>query len=176
MRLIFLKSGKFKPDFGVMKKYLFKQDGLSLIEVLASVVLVTIVLTTFFSYFIQASTFSSKNEEKLVAYNLTSQTLSIIKDSFQNTLPQNDITTINCSKYPNGYPQALQIALHKSSCFYSKNKKNYYPEITIKRQTSSQYADIGSTPLYVVHIKIYNTDNPLDQKLFSETFGYIRGR
>jgi prepilin-type N-terminal cleavage/methylation domain-containing protein len=163
------------PNNHPFKKYFFNQKALSLIEVLVSLVLISIVLTTFFSFFSQATTFSGKNEKKLVADNLTSETLSIIQESYQTTLPLNDLI-ISCGTYPKDYPTALKNELHPTSCYYNKNNKHYYPEITVKKQTSTDYTLTGFPEMYVVNVKMFDSADLTKRKLLSEAFGYIGGR
>ncbi len=163
---------KLKLHLNFFKKIPNNQDAFTLIEVLVSLVLLAIILTTFFGFFSQSMLFSNQNDEDLVAYNLTTQTLNIFEEKYQNTL-NNTETTIKCDNYPNGYPQELKDVLQTSACYYQKNQKNYYPEITITFQASSKYA--GLPPLYVVHVQMFNSNNPSNRKLLSETFGYIRG-
>lgn len=150
-----------------------KQDGITLIEVLTSIVLLFIILTSLFTFFNNSLVFSEKNEEELVAFNLASKTLEVVEEKYQNTLDQN-VILINCSNYPNGYPLELLSGLEPSECYYKENEINYYPEISIMKQTSSSYS--GLPILYVIHVKIYNSSIPAEQKLLSETFSYIRGK
>lgn len=133
--------------------------GFTLIEVLVSLVLVAIILTTFFGFFGQTLLTSDKNEDKLVAYNLATKTLKIIEEKYNN---QSIPTTLSCGNFPS----ELSSALQPSSCFFKQNNKPYYPEITLTK-------DKDFPNLTIVHVKIFNTDNT-NRKLLSETFGYVR--
>jgi type II secretory pathway pseudopilin PulG len=149
------------------------QNGITLIEVLTSIILLFIILTSFFTFFNNSLIFSGKNEEELVAFNLASKTLKIVEEKYKNTLDQN-VISLNCSNYPGTYPPELISVLEPSACYYKVNDRNYYPEISITKQVSSSYT--GLPILYVIHIKISNSPVSTNQKLLSETFGYIRGK
>lgn len=157
----------------MLNNKILKQDGFTLLEVLVSIVLLFIILTSFFTFFSNSLIFSGKNEEELVSFNLASKTLKIIQDKYENTLDQSEYK-IMCSNYPTAYPTELISVLNSSTCYYKENEINYYPEVTITKQTSAPYS--GLPVLYVINVKIYNTDVPSNRKLLSETFGYIRGK
>jgi prepilin-type N-terminal cleavage/methylation domain-containing protein len=163
-----------------MKKHKWKQEGFTLVEVLVSIVILSIVLTTFFSFFGQSLVFSGKNEEKLVAYNLAEKTMRIVESNYKNKLQptQSKIeissTSTPCSNYSNGFPPELTAVTNPSTCFYKENQKSYYPYIIITKQPT----DFTEPSLFVISVKIYNSINLTDpnRKLLSETFGYIRGK
>lgn len=139
--------------------YTKQQNGFTLMEVLVSIVLVTIILTTFFSFFSQTVFVSGKNEDKLVALNLATNTLNIISEKYNNhPIP----TTITCGDFPT----ELVNSLYTNSCFFKKNNKNYYPEVTLSK-------DKDFANLTIIHVKIYNSENN-NRKLLSETYGYVR--
>lgn len=163
-----------------MINHRLKQDGFTLVEVLVSIVILSIVLTTFFSFFGQSLVFSGKNEEKLVAYNLAEKTMRIVESNYKNKLlaTQTKIeissTNIPCSNYSSGFSPELTAVTNPSTCYYRENQKNYYPHIIIMKQPT----DFSAPTLFVISVKIYNSNNLTDpnRKLLSETFGYIRGK
>ncbi|MBO1911748.1 prepilin-type N-terminal cleavage/methylation domain-containing protein [Sporosarcina sp. 6E9] len=55
------------------------EKGFSLIEVIASILLLTIVLTSFFTFFIQTNKAAVTNNEKLVVINLADAVLERLK-------------------------------------------------------------------------------------------------
>jgi prepilin-type N-terminal cleavage/methylation domain-containing protein len=163
-----------------MLKHKLNQDGFTLVEVLVSIVILSIVLTTFFSFFGQSLVFSGKNEEKLVAYNLAEKTMRIVESNYKNKLQPTQTkivipsTNNPCSNYSSGYPPELLEVTNPSTCYYKENQKNYYPYIIIMRQPT----DFTAPSLFVINVKIYNSNILTDpnRKLLSETFGYIRGK
>jgi Tfp pilus assembly protein PilV len=169
-----------------IKKVELNQDGVSLVEVLASIVLLFVILTSFFTFFNHSLLFSSKNEEELVAFNLARKTLKIIDLKYNKTLDpatQNQLL-INCSNYPTAYPAELIAELETSKCSYNINGVSYYPEITITKKNYTENTITGTntpTPtalpvLYIINIKIYHSPDVASRKLLSETFGYMRGK
>jgi prepilin-type N-terminal cleavage/methylation domain-containing protein len=152
-----------------------KQDGFTLIEVLVSIVILSIILTTLFSFFGQSLLFSGKNEEKLVAYNLASKTLKVVEKNFKNTLLSNQqnigISASNTSC--TNQMEELVSPTNLTICYFIENKKSYYPYISITKESTS----FASPVLFTVNVKIFNSANiDPNRKLLSETFGYIRGR
>ena len=144
------------------------ESGFSLLEILASLVILSFILITFFSFSNQALFFSTKNEDKLVAYNLARKTLNIITENYVGTT-QNQV--IACSNFATNYHPKLKEALEPSSCFYKVNNNTFYPEVTITKQTLS----FTSPSLYLVHVKIFDSSDITKRNLLSETFGYVRG-
>lgn len=148
-----------------------KQDGFTLIEVLISIVILFIVLTSFFAFFSQSLVFSSKNEEQLVAFNLANKTLKIVEGKYKNNINLN-LTLNSCTNFP----AELAAELDATTCSYKQNQKNYFPEITITKQTSTDYTGTSFPILYIINVKIYNANSTVaNRKLLTETFGYIRG-
>ncbi|WP_179295622.1 type IV pilus modification PilV family protein [Bacillus sp. FJAT-45350] len=153
---------------------LFTQKGFTLLEVLASVVILTIVLTTFFSFFSQSLVFSNKNGDRIVAYNLAQKTLRIVEMEYNRNIVNDHVIT--CSDYPTVYPNLLINELEGLSCFYEENDKYYYPEVTITKQTSIDFTKPEFPVMYLVHIKIFDSDSTSTNIKLAETFGYIRGK
>lgn len=142
------------------KNLFSRQAGFTLMEVLVSLVLVSIILSAFFGFFGQTLLASTKNEDKLVAFNLATKTLNIIEDKYTN---QSIPTTLSCGNFPS----ELKDSLHPSSCYFKQNNKPYYPEISLTK-------DRDFPNLTIVNVKIYNSYNITNRKLLSETYGYVR--
>lgn len=164
-----------------------KQDGLTLIEVLVSIVILSIILTTFFSFFSQSMTFSGKNEEKLVAYNLASKTLIVVEEKYSEEVNklQTDLLKIYpsetfCSRDFSGSEITNTTIINNvptaSICHFKENQKEYYPEVNIsKENTNPNEFQLSKIVLYKIHVQIYDKRTS-PRKLLSETFGYIRGK
>ncbi|KXH87301.1 prepilin-type N-terminal cleavage/methylation domain-containing protein [Sporosarcina sp. HYO08] len=56
------------------------ERGLSLVEVLAAIVILSIVLVTFFSFFTQSTKYSKFNKEKLTAVQVAEEVVAKIRD------------------------------------------------------------------------------------------------
>lgn len=72
-----------------------KESGFTLIEVVASIVIITIILLSFSQLFIQSNKTAAYNNEKLVAINMAEAELERLKMSpFSEHLPQIDSTKV----------------------------------------------------------------------------------
>lgn len=105
----------FKGDFKM--KILKEERGFSLIEVVASLVMITIVLLSFSQLFIQSNKTAAYNNEKLVAINMAEAELERLKMTpFIEYLP-----TINSSSLYNfKTPQDIKKTLYSGN-IYSLN-------------------------------------------------------
>lgn len=63
-----------------MKKLLNRQQGMTLVELLAAIALLGIVLFTFMSIFTQSAKFSAHNQETLTAVQIAEQVVSDVRD------------------------------------------------------------------------------------------------
>lgn len=63
-----------------MKKSFNKQDGMTLVELLAAIALLGIVLFTFMSIFTQSAKFSAHNKETLTAVQIAEQVVADVRD------------------------------------------------------------------------------------------------
>lgn len=88
------------------------EKGFSLIEVIASIVIISIVLLSFFQLFVQSNKTAVANNEKLVVINLADATLERIKA----TPIKEDPNIINVNEYFNSgttnaniYPKSLVL-------------------------------------------------------------------
>lgn len=62
-----------------MKENFQSQKGLTLIEVLASIVLLGIILTSFMGFFTQSALFTNKNEQKLDTVQTTQKIVNLVE-------------------------------------------------------------------------------------------------
>jgi type II secretory pathway pseudopilin PulG len=60
-------------------KYLSNQHGITLLEILLSIVLLFIILTTFMGFFTQSALFQKNNEDKLAVSNASQKVVSLIE-------------------------------------------------------------------------------------------------
>lgn len=128
-------------------KNILNKNGLTLIELLGAMTILSIVIITFLSFFSQYLLFSGKVEDNLTAVNVAEKVL--------NTVRKDDPTT-NYDPYPHELPVV--------------NGKTYYP-VVIKSQTNEEKA-LG---LQRVQVKIYsNKDYEIHSKPETEIYGYIK--
>lgn len=85
------------------------EQGISLVEVVASIVLITIILISFFGFFIQSSKYTRFNEEKLVSVDIAEDVIAKIRKSPNNYKSNSPIPTPEDNvSYP-GYTVVLTI-------------------------------------------------------------------
>lgn len=133
---------------------LHEEKGLTLLEVLLSIVLLVIVLTSFASFFTQSAMFVKKNENKLS----TTQTAQQIVNQVEVSLSKNDVKTSSvCAALP---------------CILKKNELSNLlgSPIASSFNISAEFAD-SVEGLIRVKVSVTDANNPESS---SETFTYIR--
>lgn len=79
---------------GSILRYLKEEHGMSLVEVVASIVLITIILLSFFSFFINSAKHTKYNEEKLSSIEIAENIIGIIRSN-----PASYSTNVNNKKF-----------------------------------------------------------------------------
>lgn len=130
-------------------KYCQNKNGVTLIELLASLVLLSIVIISFLSFFSQSMMFSVKVEDKLTAINVAERALNDFKYERIN---------VDNPDY---------IIIDETTALFKVNNKDYY----IRHSIVSTNVDLKLTTLYV---QIYVDDPALNPALTPETevYGY----
>lgn len=67
-----------------------QQEGMTLIEVVAAIVILSIVLITFFNFFINSSIFNNKNDSNIKAINITREQIVNFNNTYKS-VPWSDI-------------------------------------------------------------------------------------
>jgi prepilin-type N-terminal cleavage/methylation domain-containing protein len=133
------------------------QKGMTLLEVLLSIVILTIVLTSFAGFFSQSALFVKKNEEKMNTFQTAQQIVNIIEDRFtKDMVIENNL--IACSELDCN-------TLDKNDISQLAN----YPINTI--YDISAIFKNGEEELVQVKVIVSEPEHPEN---FSETFTYIR--
>lgn len=137
-----------------MGKKLDDQRGITLLEVLLSIVLLVIVLTSFAGFFTQSALFVKKNEDKIS----TTQTAQQIVNLIELKLTKEMLTTSNeCPSLPCNLDRDILSGLLDQS-FDSSQK------------ISAEFSK-GAEELIKVEVSVQDTNN---QESNSRTFTYIR--
>lgn len=142
-----------------MRKYkkLFHSNGLTLIEVLASIVILGIVLTAFFSFFSQSMMLSTKAEDRLTAINYSEKVLYDYKKylkSNYSVLDNNGKQTWNVNSLEEYIGQESKSKDDHQKNTFEINHKLYKYEIFYYHEESvGQEEEIG---LYRLQVKIYD--------------------
>lgn len=127
----------------VLKNKIENEDGLTLIELIASMTILSIVILTFLAFFTNAFHFNTINSDSIQAMNIARAQKVLIQDD----------TSIAASLSGTGY--------------YTKefNESGYQIKILINKE---YVTDINSySKLHVVHVQVFKNEKPL-----SETYTY----
>src|SRR5690606_29094949 len=87
-------------------RLLKEERGISLVEVVASIVLITIILISFFGFFIQSSKHTKFNEERLKSIEIAENVIAEIRtspDNYKNNTPIPEVSVTD------GYKVVLTI-------------------------------------------------------------------
>lgn len=166
-----------------MRKNFQTEQGFSLLELLASLVIFAIVITAFMGFFYQSSMFTKKNEDDLVAMNLAREVLEVIKE-------ENDLKKLTAQTYPRDQYVAAcdntfdpitidsdgskdgkkKLGLETDGTFISNN--DLYPCFYFQHEPN---LDNTIHHTYRVTVNIYKRDQTgTDHKLLTKTYGYVR--
>jgi len=129
------------------------ERGLTLVEILASLVILGIVFVGFMTVFPQMTNFNEKTGSKLETMNLARSKLDEIKDE--------------------GIPAVCKEI--KDKCVIPDDSFKSYKviiEYTMKPDLKKDREAAGQVALYQVHIKFFRPGH--EDKPVSETFGYVR--
>lgn len=129
----------------VLKYKLNNQNGLTLIEVLLSITILSIVLTSFLSFFTDAFRFNSKNDDSIQAMNVAREQQALIKEK-----PWSEITNTYTPE-TDYYVQVVTLP-------------NYDVKVSVKKDPETIVTYYN---LHLVHIEVLK-----DEKIISETFTY----
>jgi len=149
---------------------LLDESGISLIEVIASIVILTIILISFLSIFPQMGLTNKYNDDKQDAFNLVQKELNYWKNTFEGI---------------NDFSSFLSNPVEKYTDIDSEGKVTEDSNsITIKRDSTktstssfkeiiniSKIPNLNSTPKKAVqiHVKLLNKNN----SVISEIYGFI---
>lgn len=159
------------------------EKGLSLVEVLAAVVILSIIFVGIMSIFPQMTLFNSKTEAKLETMNLARQEISLItgeaswkgkRYDIDSDLYEDFKTVIETKMSATGFNK---VAQYPEFVRYEKvNDYRYEADIFTECQpfleedeNGMTCNDPGLTQLYKVHLKVYE-----DNRLISQTYSYIK--
>lgn len=129
--------------------------GFTLVEILVTLVILSIILLSFMSFFSQSSLFAQKNNEKLTAINLAQETIVSIKN--QPTYFQKVV------KYTSDFPDPERTILNVNSIGILNQQPNFRLGLEIAKDYSYN--------LYKIHVQIYDLKN----NLLAETYHYLKG-
>ncbi len=129
--------------------------GFTLVEILVTLVILSIILLSFMSFFSQSSLFTQKNNEKLTAINLAQETIVSIKN--QPVLFQKAVN------YRTGFSDPEKTVLNVNSLGIFNQQPNFRLGLDIAKDDTYN--------LYKIHVQIYDLKNDL----LAETYHYLKG-
>jgi len=129
------------------KTIIQNHKGFSLIEVLAAIVILTIVLTSFIGFFSQSIILSTQTEDELTAVNVAEKVLTEIKEE------ESQIDALNRSTF-------------------TENNRDYFPIITVI--DDNDHAELeNELDLQQVKIEVFESLENREQPS-ATIFGYIQ--
>lgn len=123
------------------------EKGMTLIEVLASIVIISVVLTTFFAFFIQSHINTAMNSDKLTASQLSEAKLSTILRSTDSdvlhhscSLPTGTATVhLSCFDYTSHIGKSVY---HTYVFIQAKDDSGLYPVISRTYYRAGNYTEL----------------------------------
>lgn len=135
------------------------QKGFSLLEVIVSIAILSIILLSFFSFFIQAATFSSKTKDTFDAGQYSQELLHYAQTgNYNNDLTTQDLNDIYNTNQTSNKPYEIKI-----------NNQTYYPMVSIKPANSQ--TSLNSAKALLVTVTIETERDGVRKELF-KTYGY----
>lgn len=142
------------------------EKGLTLIEVLTSIVILSIILLTTMSFFPQMGQLNNQNQEKAKAINIAKEILINWQES--SDVKWFLVKTDRVTGFTSTDPKVVYNNFNYDADYYyfETSKESYNVHIKIKKspETSSRLSSVNSI---VVQIK-------KNGKAVSETFGYVK--
>ncbi len=145
-------------------KRIKSQRGFSLIEVVASIVLISIILLSFAQIFVQANSTANINNEKLVVINLADAYLERLKAT---GLEEKRITTLE--DYFKDYPKTVKIIDDSKSPTYTVSIKPSNTNVISNAITT----EINQNKINIV-VTVTSSKKINNRIISSTTEGYVQ--
>ena len=154
-----------------LKTFISNERGLTLIELLASIIILSIVILTFLSFFTNAFRFNAINSDSIQAMNIAREQQAMIKENdsdIHQLLVNNSLTA----------EAAIRLHVNNSIEKTEKNGKDYYIlkstntdyDITIAIEKDTHLTETFND-LHEVHVEVKKNG-----KLLSETYTYFESK
>lgn len=165
-----------------MKHDLKNENGVTLLELLVSITLLSIVILTFLGFFTNAFRFNTVNSDSLQAMNVAREYKATFTDrhSTAHTIIEKVIETKNTNISVDDYDTLKlkkPISVKNGACM---NGADYYllelndPEYEINaciKITSDSHGIEGDKAIHQLHVEVYEDQNK--EKRLSDTYSYI---
>lgn len=154
---------------GNLKKY-FNSAGITLVELLTAIIIISIIFISFLTIFNQTMQWSVKVEDKFTGVNIAEAILYKTNSFYNDSTKKSALLNINPTCKPENLPTSKELLGSDINLpdndFYIVNNKKYYPVVTL-----SQTEDECLLKLYRIHVVIY--ENEKRTKALSELYDYI---
>lgn len=152
------------------------QRGLTLIEVLLSIVILSIILGTFMKFFPQMGLMNKQNETKQQAVNLAKKELMYWKTLIETSKDFNDFRKNNNPNQNFSFINKTEgdsVTIGTDSIAINTLATNSSDSIFGVQVIIFKNSDLTNEPIkaYPIHIKLLKDRN--ENKPYSETYGYI---
>ncbi|MFD2639234.1 prepilin-type N-terminal cleavage/methylation domain-containing protein [Piscibacillus salipiscarius] len=114
-----------------MFSILNNQKGITLIELLSSLVILSIVLIGFFSVFTQSASMQNTNEEEMIATNLARVALEDVRDLNTDLLDLGTYTQFNQTSHPHITSVNSSGQFHKHPSFQLQLELSEEPDTSL---------------------------------------------
>ncbi|PKG21681.1 type IV pilus modification PilV family protein [Niallia nealsonii] len=159
----------------LLLQYIKNNKGISLIEILLSIVILGILIASLITFFPQASQSMNETDKKLTSVNIAKEWLvqaqnSTQVKSFLNNMVNQPNSSIVYSITNTDY-QGLPLVSINHDAQYGElvlKEENYFVHLTIS-SIPENLKNIGKTRLYKIHVHIYDEKNNLK----SNIYGYL---
>lgn len=153
-----------------------ESHGFTLVEVLTSVVIISIIFISIFHLFTFTTKTANSNKSKLVTTHLAKATIERIKTDHESFFPQEEISEI-----PKTYDRKMCETIETLNCSqyeFIVNDTTYEVEITFSQdeqkevETDDAFLVINEKELNLINVLVYvyQVDN---EKINSEVEGYV---
>ncbi|MER2060024.1 MAG: prepilin-type N-terminal cleavage/methylation domain-containing protein [Niallia sp.] len=149
------------------KHFIQNDKGISLIEILVSIVLLGILITSFLTFFPQVSSFNQKTDERLTSVTIAKSWLVQAQNSESTlykqliNLTENPTATINTGNLP-----LTNIKRNSDSIELIFKENNYFIHLYLFHEEEILQ---GVNTLYKIRIDVFDKQD----KLNSNIYGYI---
>ena len=144
------------------------RNGFTLIEILASIVLLTVVISLFLSIFPQVGNMNHRNGENLDAANVAKEILVLVKKNYSI---DNSTLTLKGNILDFTISQNNTNSTFVKGTYETLNNNTFFIELEIKKTGAIPNSSVEN--IYQVTIKIKNS--PDNTNVLATTHGYIKG-
>ncbi|WP_458412330.1 type IV pilus modification PilV family protein [Schinkia sp. CFF1] len=130
--------------------------GFTLIEVLVAVVILSIILLTFFGFFSQSALFTNRNKQQLTAVNLAQEVIA--------TMKSNSAVFQRSKTFEQPFTEQEKAILGiDDSHYFVDSKQQFILKLELRKDENY--------PLYLIHVFIENADH----SVVAEVYHFLEG-